>query len=133
MSRNEPRDGIFGHQFRNTRSLLLHAIHNLSNCWILKETIVFSGFKNPDKKIREIRKLESIHEQCFVGVENQGRKPDKNSSQKRIEFMARKLDKNAAQEFPLRILHYNMNVKVSSPNIKRCSYANPNPNLNFNF
>jgi hypothetical protein len=83
-------------------SLLLHAIHRPDFWWILKKTRLFSGFKNPDKKIREIRKLESIHEERFVGLENEGRKPDKNSSQKRIEFMARKLDKNAAQEFPLR-------------------------------
>jgi hypothetical protein len=35
---------------------LLHAIH------IPFYTALFFGIKNPDKKIRETRKLESIHE-----------------------------------------------------------------------
>jgi hypothetical protein len=40
-------------------SLLLHAIHSLFYCYwrILKKTILFSGFKNPYKKIRETRRL----------------------------------------------------------------------------
>ncbi len=38
-----------------------------------KKTIPFSGFKNPYKKIRETRKLESIHEKHFL---EQGRKPE---------------------------------------------------------
>jgi hypothetical protein len=43
-------------------SLLLHAIHS-TFCWrILKKTILFFGLKNPDKKIHETRKLETIHE-----------------------------------------------------------------------
>jgi hypothetical protein len=44
-------------------SLLLYAIHSpILYWWILKKTILFSGFKNTYKKIREIKKLESIHE-----------------------------------------------------------------------
>ncbi len=35
----------------------------------------------------ETRKLESIHEYHFVEWENEGRKPDKNSSVRRLEFM----------------------------------------------
>jgi hypothetical protein len=43
-------------------SLLLHAIHSSFYRWILKKTILHSGFANLYKKIRETRKLESIHE-----------------------------------------------------------------------
>ncbi len=42
-------------------SLLLHAIHSSFYLADLKKNILFSGFKNPYKKIRETRKLESIH------------------------------------------------------------------------
>jgi hypothetical protein len=34
--------------------------------------ILFSGFKNPYKKIRETRKLESVHEKHFVEQKNEG-------------------------------------------------------------
>jgi len=40
-------------------SLLLHAIHSLFYMRILQETMVL---KNSIQKIRETRKLESIHE-----------------------------------------------------------------------
>jgi hypothetical protein len=43
-----------------TKDSSLHAIHS-PFYWRIK-TILFSGFKNPYEKIREIRKLESIHE-----------------------------------------------------------------------
>jgi hypothetical protein len=43
-------------------SLLLHALHSLFYRQILKKTILFSGFKNPYKEIRETRKRESVHE-----------------------------------------------------------------------
>jgi hypothetical protein len=43
-------------------SLLHHAIHSPIYWGILKKTILFSGFKKPYKKFREIRELESIHE-----------------------------------------------------------------------
>ncbi len=43
-------------------SLLLLAIHNPFFWRMLKKTILFSGFKNRYKKIRETRNLESIHE-----------------------------------------------------------------------
>ncbi len=73
--------------------LLLHAIHSSFYWRIFKQTILFSGFKNPYKKIRETRKLESIHEKHFVERKNEGRKPDiENSSLKRLEFMPRNLD-----------------------------------------
>jgi hypothetical protein len=40
----------------------------------LKKNILFSGFKNPYKKIHETRKLESIHEKHCVEQKNEGRK-----------------------------------------------------------
>jgi hypothetical protein len=62
-------DRILGHQieFLDNRltmdlRLSLHAIHSPFYWWIVKKTILFSGFKNPYKIIRETRKLESIHE-----------------------------------------------------------------------
>ncbi len=43
-------------------SLLLHANHSPSYWRTLKKTILYSGFNNPYKNIRETRKLETIHE-----------------------------------------------------------------------
>jgi hypothetical protein len=71
-------------------SLFLHATHNPFYRRILKK--LFSGFKNPYKKIPETRKLENIHEKHFVERKNEVRKPDKNSSLRRLEFMPRNLD-----------------------------------------
>jgi hypothetical protein len=53
-------------------------------------------------QIRETRKLKSIHELHFVELKNEGKKPDKISSLRRLKFMPRNLDKNAIQEFHLR-------------------------------
>jgi hypothetical protein len=73
--------------------LLLHAIHSPFFWRILKKTVPCSGFNNPYKKIRETRKLESIHNSTYiVEWKNGGRKPDKNSSLRRLEFMSRNLD-----------------------------------------
>jgi hypothetical protein len=73
---HKSRDGTLGHQFnkrvesfappRYSQSLLLAD---------LKKTILFSGFENPYKKIREIRKLESVHERHFAEWKSEGRKP----------------------------------------------------------
>jgi hypothetical protein len=73
-------------------SLLLNAIHSHFYWKILKKTMLFSGFKNLSKKIRETRKLESIHELHFVKQKDEGRKQDKNSSLRRCEFMLRNLN-----------------------------------------
>jgi hypothetical protein len=73
-------------------SILIHAFHSLFNWQILQKTIPYSGFKTPYKKIRETRKLESIHEKHFVEQKNEGRKLDKNSSLRRLKFMPRSLD-----------------------------------------
>jgi hypothetical protein len=43
-------------------SLLLHAIHSPFYWRILKKAILYSGFKNTYKTIREVRKLQPIHE-----------------------------------------------------------------------
>jgi hypothetical protein len=43
-------------------SLLLHVIPGPTYWRILKKTILFSDLKNPYKKIRETRILESFHE-----------------------------------------------------------------------
>ncbi len=58
-------------------SPLFHAIHSTFYWWILKKTMLFSGFKNPYKK--KTIKLDSIHEWHFVEHKNEDRKPDKNS------------------------------------------------------
>jgi hypothetical protein len=73
-------------------SLLLSAIHSPFYWRYLKKTIFYSGNFNTYNKIREIRKLESIHEQHFVERKNESRKPDKNSSLRRLDFMPRNLD-----------------------------------------
>ncbi len=59
---------------------------------ILKKTILFCDFKNLYKKIRETRKLKSFHEKRFVERKNEGRKLDKNSNLRRLEFMPTNLD-----------------------------------------
>jgi hypothetical protein len=72
---------------------LLHAIHSPLFWRILQKTILFSGFNNPYKNPRKGRKLLSIHEMHFVeGIKKEGRKPDKNSRLKRLEFMPRNLN-----------------------------------------
>ncbi len=73
-------------------SLLLHAIHSPFYGRILKKTILFSGFLSPCKTIRETRELESINALLFVEWKNEGRKPDKNSSLRSLEFMPKNLD-----------------------------------------
>ncbi len=71
---------------------MLHAIHSPFYWRILKKTLLYSGFNNPYKKFHNTRKLESIHEQHFLEQKNEGRKSDKNSSLRRLEFMPRNLD-----------------------------------------
>jgi hypothetical protein len=60
----KPYDEILRHQFDKR---LLYAIHSPAYWRILKKTIVFYGFKNTNRKIRETKKPEtrkpkSIHE-----------------------------------------------------------------------
>ncbi len=72
---------------------MLHAIHSPMYWLILKKTILFSGLKNPDKKICERRKLESIHGYHFVERKNEDRKDS--------SLCPETSTKNAVQEFHL--------------------------------
>jgi hypothetical protein len=58
---------------------------------MFKENQTLLWFKNAYKKICEKRKREFISEHHLVESKNEGRKPDKNSSLSRIEFMPRSL------------------------------------------
>jgi hypothetical protein len=68
------RDGILGH-LSNKR------LESFSPCLSpsggFNETKLFSGFKDPYKKICETRKFESIHQKHFVEQKNKGRKQTK--------------------------------------------------------
>jgi hypothetical protein len=86
------RDGILGHQFNKRLESLLQVIHSPFYWRILQKNILFSGLKKSLHKIRETRKLESIHEKHFVERKIEGIKPDKNSCLRRLEFMPRFLD-----------------------------------------
>ncbi len=67
----------------------------------LKEKILFSSFKKIlTKNPRNKKKLESINEKHFVEWKNEGRKLDKNSRLRRIEFMPRNLDQKCCSRIP---------------------------------
>ncbi len=77
-----------------------HSIYSLSTGGFFKKTMQtllwFSKYiqKNPRNKF--------IHEQHFTEKKNEGRKPDKDLSLRRLQFMpAKTLTKNAVQEFHL--------------------------------
>jgi ribosomal protein S21 len=59
------------------------------------------------KKIRKTRKFASIREKHLLERKNEGRKPDKNSSLRRLEFRLRNLKENAVQEFYLHLSGFN--------------------------
>ncbi len=67
----------------------------------LKKTIIFSGFKNPHKKIRETSKLESIHVQYFVERKIEGRKLDKTRVWEDSSLCPEPSTKNTVLEFHL--------------------------------
>ncbi len=81
-------------------SPLLHAIHSPLYWRIVKKIIFFSGFKNPYKKIRETRKLESIHEKHFVEWKNEDRKPHKNSSLRRLYSLCLETQQKCRSRIP---------------------------------
>jgi hypothetical protein len=54
-------------------------------------------------KVQKTRKLESIHELHFVEWKNEGRKPDKISSLRRLEFMPINLDKKCCSRIPSQV------------------------------
>jgi hypothetical protein len=71
-------------------SLLSHATHS-PFYGRLKITILFSGFKNFYKKSTK-QENSSPFLKIIFERKNEGRKPDKNSSLRRLEFMPRNLD-----------------------------------------
>ncbi len=62
MLRLHPEMEFLDINWTKDSSLLLTVIQSPFYWRILKKTILFSGIKNPYKKLRETRKLESIHE-----------------------------------------------------------------------
>jgi hypothetical protein len=85
---------------------LLHAILSSFYWRILKKTILFSGFKNLYKKIRETRKLKSTPEKHFVErKENEGRNQTNKNSILRI-LDSETSNKNGVQEFLIRMDKY---------------------------
>ncbi len=82
-------------------SLLLHAIHNLSTSGFSKKTRRYQlWFKKCIQTIRWTRKLESIRGEHFVQSKDEGRKPDKNSSLRRLEFKPKNLDNKCRSRIP---------------------------------
>jgi hypothetical protein len=71
-------------------SLLL--MHSLFYWRILKKIILFSGFKNPYRQNPQNKKLESLNENNCGERKNEGIKPIKNLSLRRLELMPRNLD-----------------------------------------
>jgi hypothetical protein len=81
---------------------ILHAIHSIYYGRILQKTMLYFGFKNPDKKIRETRKLEIIYS-WIAFCKKTGKTRVDNQTKPRIwedSVYAQKL-KNAVQEFHL--------------------------------
>ncbi len=70
---------------------------------ILKETILFSVFQNPSKKIRETRTLKSIPEHHFVERKTEGRNQTKTRVREDSSLCPKTLTKNAVQ-FHLRMV-----------------------------
>ncbi len=88
------RDGILWHQFKK-RLESFASCYSQSPFWywrIFKENHTPLMVLLILTKIRQTRKLESIHEYHFVERKNKGRKLDNNSSLRRLEIMPRNLD-----------------------------------------
>jgi hypothetical protein len=60
--RGMSRDGILRHQFKKHSSLPLNAIYSPFYWQILKKSKLFSGFKNPYKKIHQTKNSILFHE-----------------------------------------------------------------------
>ncbi len=73
-------------------SLLLHAIHIPFYWRILQKNILFYDFKNPLKNSRNKKSRVYSWIAFFVERKDKGRKPDKNLSLRRLEYMPRNLD-----------------------------------------
>jgi hypothetical protein len=72
-------------------SFLLNAIHSPFYWRILKNNVLFSGFKNPCKKAAKQENLSLFMKSISVERKIEGRKPDKNFSLRRLQFMPRSL------------------------------------------
>jgi hypothetical protein len=69
---------------------------------ILQANIPYTGIKNPGKKIRETRKLDSVHEKHVVEWKKEGRKiRQKVESEKTQVLCPEFLTKNVVQDFHL--------------------------------
>ncbi len=83
-------------------SLLLHAIHSPFFWWILKKTIVFSGFKYPCKKSPKQENsslsMNSIVQNRKIRVENK----TKSGVSEDSSLCRETITENAVQEFHLR-------------------------------
>ncbi len=90
----------------------------------LKKTILLSGLQILKKKIGETRQLGSINEWHFVEQKKVGRKPDKNSSPRRLEFMLRNFDQKW-QKWRSRVssLGKFFSLPMSSHRAQQCSKA----------
>jgi hypothetical protein len=82
--------------FTKDSSFLLHAFY-----WrIFKKNQTHLWFKNTYKKIHDTRKLGSIREKHCVERKKEGRKPDEDSSLRRLEFTPRNLDSECPSRIP---------------------------------
>jgi hypothetical protein len=88
------RDGILGHQFKKRLKSFASSYSQSLLLADFKENHTLLSFlkiltKNPRNKKTQVY---SIHEYHFVKQKNEDRKPDKNSSLRRLEFMPRNLN-----------------------------------------
>jgi hypothetical protein len=85
------RDGILGHQFHKR-------LESFALCY--SQSFLLADFKENQTLLwftqylqkNSRKKIESIHEKHFVEEKHEGRKPNKNSSRRRLEFMDRNID-----------------------------------------
>jgi hypothetical protein len=98
-----PRDGVLGHQ-------LYKRLEFFAPCYLqsllladFKENHILLWFKKSLQKIRETRKLESIHEQHFEAWKNEVRSQIKTGVSEDSSLCLETPTKNADQEFHLRV------------------------------
>ncbi len=96
------RDGIFGHQFDKRLETFAPCYTQSFYWWIFlrKPGGTYSGFKKCIQKNLRTRKIESFRGEHFVESKDEGRKPDNNSSLRRLEFMPKNLDNKCRSRIP---------------------------------
>jgi hypothetical protein len=93
--------GILGNKFNKRLEYFASCDYSLLLVDFKENQTLLLCKKSSQKNLRN-RKTLSIHETHFVERKNKSRKPDKNSSFRRLEFMReKKPTKNAVQEFHL--------------------------------